>query len=102
MSSDLHALEEGVSSSSKSDDDTRRKRGRPKGAKTEDIPHVICIPECCPKCYTTEYLVVKKLRESDTSGMIRGNLFNKVTHRRVICKGCKNQYIRREYRRFNV
>ena len=68
----------------------KRKRGRPKGSKTQDIPSVPClvVPPQCPGCGNHELMVIATTVTRQISGEIRGWRYNSVKWRRCRCTTC--------------
>ena len=84
-----------VSESSPSD---AKKRGRPKGSKTQELDQVVDIPQGCPKCNSTEYKVLSTPRQRAMQGIMAGQHYNQITWRRCKCDGCQNVFMMRSYR----
>jgi hypothetical protein len=76
----------------------RAKRGRPKGAKTEQLDQVVEVPQACRRCKSTEYRVITTPKQLDLEGVFGGSKYNRVTFRRVRCRGCGQVYMRKAYR----
>ena len=77
---------------------SKRKRGRPKGAKTQALDQVVEIPRGCQRCNSTEYRVLAVVRQRQMSGVIMDFAYNLVTWRRCQCKRCQVIFVKRDYR----
>lgn len=66
-----------------------KKRGRPKGAKTQDVETVEVQQTCCPKCGSTQRSsYIGTPRHVQSSGEHNGLPYNSVTFRRCRCLSC--------------
>lgn len=77
---------------------SKKKAGRPKGSKTQQLDHVIGVPPGCPRCNSTEFKVLRTPSQRSIQGTIQGQPYNRVTWRRCKCHRCDSQFMMREYR----
>lgn len=66
---------------------TEKRRGRPKGSKTQNVPRVYVVAPRCPSCNSSErgsYFGTPQTLE--VSGEIDGQAYNRVVWRRARCK----------------
>lgn len=86
-------------SSSSTSDTPKRKRGRPKGSKTQPLEHVVEIPQGCPRCNCSDYKTLATPAKRNIRGIINGVEYNRVVWRRCRCKRCQTIFAMRVYTR---
>lgn len=67
---------------------SKPKRGRPKGSKTKDHPMVVITPKNCVKCGCTHMLTLRTIRTRKMTGEIDGRKYDSITWRRERCTNC--------------
>lgn len=78
--------------------ETKRKLGRPAGAKTVDRDVVAVIPGCCQKCGSTNREPYDKVLEREMGGRLNGGIeYSHVVWRRTKCRACGQARTERHY-----
>lgn len=65
-----------------------KKRGRPRGVKTEKTAPVIVLPPACKKCQSTDINVTSTFKTMKHTGMHFGIPYNKIVWRYTLCNAC--------------
>jgi hypothetical protein len=72
---------------SPSEEPIKRKRGRPKGSKSQPKVVVEVVSERCQRCGLSDFQVLRTDRRN-RSGYYEGKPFNEVVIRRIRCRSC--------------
>ncbi|QDV53708.1 hypothetical protein Enr17x_57890 [Gimesia fumaroli] len=76
----------------------RKKTGRPKGKKTQDLPVVEISATHCPKCKSTERTGYRDVRTMEHSGIAPGGYpYNFISWKRTECLKCGQHRIDKKY-----
>jgi hypothetical protein len=76
---------------------TKKKPGRPKGAKTAPTVHALAQPSRCPRCGSSKRSEYYNRREVAFSGVFQEQPYNRVVYRRCKCTDCGQHRIDRTY-----
>lgn len=76
----------------------KRKTGRPKGKKTQDLPVAESFASQCPKCRSTERTGYNRVKTMQYSGVSPDDKpFNYISWKRTACLNCGQHRIDKLY-----